>query len=80
MNPSTYIDSPESIFYPGNEAVMDVELDYIIASRHPGGVWDITWQWADYPKEFAVAQRLWQGAFPVDNIRLLKAFGRVEGQ
>ena len=77
MRPSMYIDSPESLFYPGNERVVEEELDYILSSRHDGGVWGISWKWADHPKEFAVSERWWQGFWAIRNLLLLKAFGRL---
>lgn len=50
MRPSMYIDSPGSPFYHGNEKVVGEELDYILSTRHDGGVWDIMWAWEDYPR------------------------------
>ncbi len=77
MRPSMYMRSPENPLYAGNEAVMDMELDYLIDTRHRGGAWDISWVWEDYPKEFAVSERWWQGAHAVWNLLLLKNFGRL---
>ena len=78
MRPSMYIDSPTSPFYKGNEAVVEDELAYILRSRMPGGVWNISWQWADYPNEFAISANWWRGDWAIHNIRLLKSFGRVD--
>ena len=78
MRPSHFIDSPENLFYAGNEDVLAAELDYIIGTRHPGGVWDIYWSWSDYPKEFAIAERWWQGNLAIRYLLLLRRFGRLE--
>ncbi len=78
MRPSQYIDSPGSVFYPGNEMVVEDELDYILDTRHDGGVWDISWEWAAYPREFAIGQRWWQGYWAIRNLLILKAFGRLD--
>lgn len=78
MRPSTYISSPDSPYYPGNEAVMELELNFILETRRAGGVWDISWQWADYPREFAISENYWKCGLAGGNVALLKAFGRVE--
>jgi hypothetical protein len=78
MRPSNYIDSPESVFYAGNEEIFQKELDYILASRHDGGVWDISWRWEEYPAEFAISRRWWQGFWAIRNLLTLKTFGRVD--
>ncbi len=78
MRPTQYIDGPQSPFYPGNGAVLALEMDYILSTRHDGAVWDISWAWEEYPKQFAIAERWWQGYWAIRNVLLLKAFGRVE--
>ncbi len=78
MRPSHYIDSPQSLFYKGNEEVTGEELDNILNTRKTGGVWDIYWSWADYPAEFAIARRWWQGNLALRYTLLMKNFGRLE--
>lgn len=77
MRPSQYIDSQQSIFYHGNEQIVDKEMDYILSTRHAGGVWDISWKWSEYPKEFAISERWWQGYWAIRNLMNLKSFGRL---
>lgn len=37
-------DAPDCPFYPGNEEVVDAELDYLVDTKKSGGgVWNITW-------------------------------------
>ncbi len=80
--PSEFIWSPASGYYPGNEEIVDLELDYLIDTRNPGGVWNITWTWFDlgdiYPKEFAVSEVWWMASKAVEKMRFLRAFGRIE--
>ncbi|MEF2965776.1 hypothetical protein V3851_08040 [Paenibacillus sp. M1] len=80
--PSEYIKSPDSIFYPGNEEIVSAELDYILDSRHPGGVWDIAWSWFEhnekYPKEFAVSENWWKAIKAIEQVQFLKNFDRME--
>lgn len=76
IRPSQYIDSQESLLYPGNEAIVDKEMNFILSARQNGGVWDISWKWEEYPKEFAISERWWQGYWAIRNLLILKSFGR----
>jgi hypothetical protein len=75
--PSWFIDSPQNIFYQGNQKIMDFELDYIIDNRNKDGVWDITWTWNGYEKEFAQSENWWKAQIVIENLILLKNFGRI---
>jgi len=75
--PSHFVRSPDSIFYPGNEKAIDVELDYILNKRNKEGIWDITWTWGAYEKEFSVSENWWKANIIIENLRLLRSFGRL---
>jgi len=75
--PSNFVRSPDSIFYPGNEKAIDVELDYILSKRNSEGIWDITWTWGAYEKEFSISQNWWKANIIIENLRLLRSFGRL---
>lgn len=79
--PSYFIKSPDSPLYQGNKEIMDTELDYLIATRPEGSVWDITWSWFDlgqnYAREFAISENWWKGIKAIEKIKLLSAFHRV---
>lgn len=77
MRPSMYISSPTSIFYKGNEEVVEKEIEYILESRNDEGVWDIQWKWGDYPNEFAVAENWWKAHWAIHNVLLLRKFDRL---
>lgn len=77
MRPTKYIDSPESMFYHGNEEIIGKEMEYILSTRHAGGVWDISWKWEDYPKAFAISERWRQGSWANRNLLILKRFDRL---
>lgn len=80
--PSSFISSPKSEFYTGNEEIMQRELDYIIDTRHENGVWDIDWSWfknnVKYPKEYAITENWWKAEIVRGKINLLKNFNRLE--
>lgn len=80
--PSAAIQSPESPFYAGNEAAIEAELDYLVATLPEDDVWPINWCWFDlqerYRDAFAVSERWWKASKAVDKLCLLRAFGRIE--
>lgn len=58
---------------------INMELDYIISSIAPHGLWDYTKSWGyDKYAEEDSAKLKWVGAISVNNFFLLKKFGRVE--
>lgn len=79
--PSNFIWSPDCPFYAGNEEIVEQELDYLIDTRNPGGVWDITWSWyqlgEQYPKEFAISENWYKANKAVEKIHYLKCFNRI---
>lgn len=79
--PSEFIWSPASPFYQGNEQIVEEELDYLIRTRIPGGVWNITWTWfrleEQYSKEFAVSENWWKAVKAIEKINFLKNFDRL---
>lgn len=80
--PSDFIQTPDSPLYKGNEEIVAAELDYLIDTRKPDGVWDITWSWHDlgdkYAKEFAISENWWKASKAIDKLEFLKNFGRME--
>lgn len=75
--PSHFVRSPESLFYAKNKKAVHEELDLITTSMNDEGVWDVTWQWGSYDKEFAISARWWQSNIVIQNIRMLNAFDRL---
>lgn len=82
VRPSSYISSPESIFYKDNEDIISKELDYIIETRPRNGVWNITWSWFEnndkYAREFAISENWWKANKAIHNLNLLKNFKRLD--
>ena len=80
--PSQFIETKQSPFYKGNEEIVNKELDYLIETRNPEGVWNITWLWYGmedtYSKEFAVSENWWMGITAIQKLGFLKSFGRIE--
>lgn len=78
VRPSQFVLSPDSLFYTGNEDIVNQELDYLIDTRPKNGVWGITWQWGKYPNEFAISENWWKAARATGTLLHLKKFGRLE--
>lgn len=76
--PSFFIRSPESLFYPGSEGLPEQECELLIQSRNADGVWDIPWRWGAYEREFAISENWWKANLVIQNLRFLRAFGRIE--
>ena len=84
VRPSQFISSPDSRFYPGNEDIVQKELDYMIDTRPENNVWGITWQWWDnyekYPKEFAISENWWKANLATERLKFLRNFDRLDNK
>lgn len=72
--PSQFIRTPDSIFYKDNRELAEYECEYIMNFRNKEGVWDITWEWSDYPEEWAISKNWWKGNQVILNMLYLKSF------
>jgi len=78
FRPSRWIESPASALYSANRELVDRELDHLLLHRNAAGVWDISWRWEAYPREFALCENWWQADVAIKNVLFHDAFGRVE--
>ena len=76
--PSRFIRSPKSPFYPGSESLPEQECDQMIQGRNADGVWEITWSWGAYEREFAIAENWWKANLVIENLLFLRAFDCIE--
>ena len=56
-----------------DDALVDAYLDRLAAKQHDDGGWDVTWE---PPSEAARLE--WRGILTVKNLRVLRAYGRVQ--
>lgn len=79
--PSDYIKSKDSIFYPGNEELVETELDFLVDTLPEHDVWPISWCWFEnyekYPKEFIISENWAKGYKAIEKAMFLKRFGRL---
>jgi hypothetical protein len=76
--PSQFIDSLYSPYYAQNSDIMDAELDFILSSRNSDGIWNISWSWGAYEKEFSISENWWKADIVIKYIRILKSFNRID--
>lgn len=82
VRPSEYIASPQNRFYRDNEEIVSIELDYLLETRPPNSVWNITWSWFEnnerYSKEFAISENWWKAEKTIQRLNFLKHFDRID--
>ncbi|WP_341347294.1 hypothetical protein [Paenibacillus sp. FSL H3-0469] len=75
--PSAFIHSPHSPGYAELGGLLHRELDYLLETRNTAGVWELTWSWEGYEREYAISENWWKGHIVIENLRLLREFGRM---
>lgn len=76
--PSRFIRSPEHPLYGKLRELVTRELAWLCDTRNDQGVWNLTWKWDGYEKEFAISENWWKADILIHNMRFLKAFGWLE--
>lgn len=74
--PSFFISSRDSFLYKDNSDIVDKETEYLTEAVNSEGVWSPTWQWSEYPEEWAVCKRWWQASIAIGNMKFMKAFDK----
>jgi hypothetical protein len=70
--------SPDAITAEVLSDCLPTHLDYLIDKQSPGGFWEPTWAWNDYPEDWEVAKKEWRGDLTLDTMVSLMAYGRIE--
>ncbi len=73
--PLTFVQHPDSFLCDVLGNLVAKNLDFYIEQVDENGLWPVTWEWAAYPGEFAVAARYWQGIIALERYRVFKTFG-----
>lgn len=81
--PSAYIKSKDSMFYEGNEEIIEKELDFLVDTLPQNDVWPISWSWFEnrdkYLKESSISENWCKAYKTIENVIFLKNFGRIDG-
>lgn len=71
--PLDFISNPEDLRALGMEKdLVEAQICYWQASRLNEGIWDIDWDWGQYPEAFEKARREWQGILAVERYNKLR--------
>ena len=76
--PSHFFILPDSPFYEDNSQLIEEELNLLCNTLSEEGTWPVTWTWGSHEEAFAVSRRWWQANIIIQNMRLLKAYGKIE--
>ena len=74
-----FITSPSHSLYSELKDVTDNDIQRKIAGRNSAGIWDISWNWKDYPDAFAISANWWKANLAIRNLLILKHFEQIEG-
>jgi hypothetical protein len=78
LPPLAVIDSPQSPFANAFADAIPLNLNFLIESQGEDGGWRPGWSWGDqWPDAWMQAEREWAGVLTLDNLRKLRAFGRI---
>lgn len=76
--PLQVVTSPDSSFYSKYEDVIPQDLDQLIDSMNGQGTWEPNWSWGRYEEQWEIAKKEWTGSITLNNLRVLKAFERID--
>ena len=74
--PSLFIDSKESIFYPENKEICDLECEFITKTQEEDGTWKVTWEWGSYPEQWHISKNWWKSDLIIKNVKFYTAMQR----
>ena len=72
--PSLFINSKSSDFYLENKEICDFEYEFILKTQNEDGSWRVTWDWNDYPEQWAISKNWWQSDIIIKNIKYIREF------
>ncbi len=72
--PSLFINSKSSDFYLENKEICDFEYEFILKTQNEDGSWGVTWDWSNYPEQWAISKNWWQSDIIIKNIKYIREF------
>lgn len=79
LQPLQVAPSPEAHYYSLLESHINENLGFMIENQGDDGAWNPPWQWWRYETEWLQAKEEWRGVLTLDNLRVLHAYGRIDG-
>jgi hypothetical protein len=78
LQPIQVAPSPDAQYYRVFQAAIEENLEFLIANQNDDGAWNPTWEWGRYEEDWHRAQQEWKGVLTLDNLRILRAYNRIE--
>lgn len=79
ITPLKLAQSPQSLVADLLWEDLQRNLDVVIEQQTRAGCWEPVWSWGDfYPEAWEQARQEWRGYLTLDNLLVLRAFGRIE--
>lgn len=72
VRPLQFFDVPNTFAYDLYRDLAKKEAMMILDSRNTSGIWEITWQWSEYPEDRVIAKREWQSSMAIGYLKILK--------
>ncbi|MDE6580695.1 MAG: hypothetical protein K2K41_09200, partial [Ruminiclostridium sp.] len=72
--PSKFIHGRDSIFYKGNEELVEKECEIITEGQLEDGSFIVPWQWFNEYKEFPLAENWWKSVIVIEKMRFINSF------
>jgi len=76
--PLQLVDDPKSPFFSLISNSLDHNLNFLINMVEKKEAWFPTWRWGQYEEDWEKAKIEWTGKNAVNNLIILKKFGRIE--
>ena len=77
--PLNFVKSPDyELASEITEEEIAINLDYLIKEQSENGSWVPRWHWGRFEEEWEKAKVEWMGVITLENLRILKAFDKIE--
>lgn len=78
LQPIQVADSPRAHYFRKLRIAIEFNLDFLIEQQDENGSWVPTWKWGRFEKEWEKAKQEWSGILTLNNLRVLRSFGRIQ--
>ncbi|AEI39339.1 hypothetical protein KCX80_03555 [Paenibacillus mucilaginosus] len=68
--------TPQSPYYERFADVLPANLDWLLDRQTEEGAWEPAWSWGRDEDEWAAAREEWKSVITLNNLRILRAYGR----
>lgn len=76
--PVDFVTTPSSYLLADLNDSVEQNLDFLVDSVTPDGVWLPAWKWSGYEEAWQRAAEHWTGMLTLKNLKILKAFDRID--